>query len=107
MLKKQCLPFPLTDFRRRWQRVMVASGINKKDGKRGENFTFHDLRKEFASELIRKNVNPNIVQKLFAHSDMSITNVYMHSEMDELKAAVNTLDATELQHTQEIDGPPN
>lgn len=87
------LPFPLKDFRKRWSRAMIAAGINEKGGKRGENFTFHDLRKEFASELIRKNVNPNIVQKLFAHSDMSITNVYMHSEMDQLKAAVSTLDS--------------
>jgi integrase len=91
MIDRQ-LPFPLKDFRKRWQRATVAAGINTKDGKRGENFTFHDLRKEFASELIRKNVNPNIVQKLFAHSDMAITNIYMHAEMDELKAAVNTLD---------------
>jgi integrase/recombinase XerD len=93
--------FQIKDFRRRWKTLMVRAGINKSDGKRGENFTFHDLRKEFASELIRKNVNPNIVQKLFAHSDMSITNVYMHSEMDQLKEAVNKLDATILQPTQE------
>lgn len=103
----QQLPFPLKDFRRRWSRTLIAAGINRKEGKRGENFTFHDLRKEFASELIRNNVNPNIIQKLFAHSDMSITNVYMHSEMDQLKQAVNTLDATNLQPTQNIEGPPN
>jgi integrase len=78
------LPFPLKDFRKRWWRALRSANIS--------NFTFHDLRKEFASELIRKNVNPNIIQKLFAHSDMSITNVYMHSEMDQLKQAVNTLD---------------
>ncbi len=101
------LPFPLRDFRKRWHRALIAAGVNSKNGKRGENFTFHDLRKEFASELIRKNVNPNIIQKLFAHSDMSITNVYMHSEMDDLKAAVNTLDATDVQPTQNIEGLPN
>lgn len=92
MIEKGRLPFPLKDFRKRWKRLTIAAGINKKDGKRGENFTFHDLRKEFASNLIRNNVNPNIVQKLFAHSDMRITNVYMHAEMDQLKEAVNTLD---------------
>lgn len=93
------LPFPLKDFRRRWHRALKNAGI--------ENFRFHDLRKEFASELLRRNVNPNLIQKLFAHSSMAITNIYMHSEMDELKAAVNTLDATELQPTQEITGLPN
>lgn len=95
------LPIPLKDFRRRWNRAMISAGINEKDGKRGENFTFHDLRKEFASELIRQNVNPSIVQKLFAHSDMSITNVYMHSEMDQLKQAVGTLDGN-IQNSEVI-----
>lgn len=90
------LPFPLKDFRKRWSKALIAAGINEKDGKRGDNFTFHDLRKEFASELIRRNVNPNVVQKLFAHSDMAITNVYMHSEMDDLKAAVSALDENVL-----------
>lgn len=78
------LPFPLKDFRKRWQKALKAAGI--------EGFNFHDLRKEFASELIRNNVNPNVVQKLFAHSSLSITDIYMHSNIDELKAAVNTLD---------------
>lgn len=92
------LPFPLkeTGIRKRWNKVLKRAEI--------ENFRFHDLRKEFASELIRQNVNPNIVQKLFAHSDMRITNVYMHSEMAELKAAVNTLDATELQASEKEEG---
>lgn len=93
------LPFPLKDFRKRWWKALRNAKI--------DNFRFHDLRKEFASELIRKNVNPNIVQKLFAHSSLAITDVYMHSDMDALKQAVNRLDATELQPTQEIDGPPN
>lgn len=92
MLKAGSLPFPLKDFRKRWQRALKAAKIH--------DFRFHDLRREFASELIRKNVNPNIVQKLFAHSDMRITNVYMHSELDELKAAVNSLD----ENVQEAEG---
>jgi integrase len=78
------LPFPLKDFRKRWFRALKAAKI--------EGYRFHDLRKEFASELIRKNVNPTIVQKLFAHSSLAITDIYMHAEMDQLKQAVNTLD---------------
>jgi site-specific recombinase XerD len=72
---------------------MVSAGINDPNGTREANYHFHDLRKELASELIRNNVNPNIVQKLFAHSDMSITNVYMHSDNQALSDALNTLDA--------------
>lgn len=101
MISDGQLPFPLKDFRKRWSRTMIAAKINEKDGKRGENFTFHDLRKEFASELIRRNVNPNIVQKLFAHSDMSITNVYMQSDAAALSAAVNSLDS-EIQNSEVV-----
>ena len=78
------LPFPLKDFRKRWFRALSAAGI--------QDFRFHDLRREQASELIRQNVNPEVVRKLFAHSDLRITQVYMHSDMDELKAAVKTLE---------------
>jgi integrase len=104
MVTDSQLPFPLKDFRRRWKRVMVAAGVNKPDGKRGENFTFHDLRKEFATELLRRNVNPNIIQKLFAHSDMSITNIYTDADSAMLFDAVNTLDATTLQPSNENEG---
>lgn len=45
----------------------------------------------------RETVNPNIVQKLFAHSDMSITNVYLHADQNELAKAVNTLDDNVIQ----------
>lgn len=107
MITANQLPFPLKDFRKRWSRALVASGINEKGGKRGENFTFHDLRKEFATQLIRNNVNPNIVQKLFAHSDMSITNIYMDADAETLFDAVKSLDATNLQPTIESEGPPN
>jgi len=92
---------PIKDFRRRWKGTLVRAKINKKDGKRGENFTFHDLRKWFASELIKRNVNPNIVQKLFAHSDMSITNVYMDSDDADLFRAVRQLDE-QIQESETI-----
>jgi integrase len=92
MLREAQLPFPLKDFRKRWHRALIAAGINKPGGKRGENYTFHDLRHELASSLIRANVNPEIVRKLFGHSDLSITQIYMNSEMSELSAAVKSLD---------------
>lgn len=79
--------------RKRWWRALRNAKI--------EGYRFHDLRREFASELIRRNVNPNIVQKLFAHSDMSITNVYMQSDAAALSAAVNSLDS-EIQNSEVI-----
>lgn len=101
MIRDRQLPFPV-DPRKRWERALENAKIT--------NFRFHDLRKEFASGLIRKNVNPALVQRLFAHSDMKITNVYMHSEIDELHAAVNTLDpvsATILQPSDNETDLPN
>lgn len=93
MLSEGHLPFPLKDFRRRWNKITQNAGINKKGGKRGENFTFHDLRKEFASELIRRKANPKTVQHLFAHSDMSITDIYIQEDFEQMREAVNILDS--------------
>jgi integrase len=91
------LPFPLQDFRRRWKKTLCDAGINNQDGKRGENFTFHDLRKEFASELIRRKANPKTVQHLFAHSDMSITDIYIQEDFEQMREAVNILDSEVIQ----------
>lgn len=94
MISDGQLPFPITDFRRRWNRITREAKINFAGGKRGENFTFHDLRKEFASELLRRNVNPELINQLFAHSTMQITQAYMHGQLDDLTTAVQTLDPT-------------
>ncbi len=86
MLSMDALPFPLkgTGIRKRWMKVLTRSGIS--------DFKFHDLRKEFASNLIRNNVNPETVRQLFAHSSQRITQAYTHSHSSELADAVRTLD---------------
>ena len=66
--------------------------INKRGGTREENYHFHDLRSYFASELIRRNTNPLIVQNLFAHSDMSITSIYAQTDEKLMLEAVKRLD---------------
>jgi integrase len=83
---------PIKDFRTRWGKMLVRAKINKPGGTREENFHFHDLRTEFASSLINKNVSPEVVRQLFAHSSMQITQGYMSDEFDTLSAAVNRLD---------------
>jgi len=42
--------------------------------------------------LIRKNTNPLVIQNLFAHSDMSITNIYAGTEEAQMLEAVKRLD---------------
>lgn len=92
MISDNELPFPLKDFRRRWHAILIEAGINKIGGTREENYHFHDLRSYFASELIRRNTNPLVVQNLFAHSDMSITNIYAETDADLMLEAVKRLD---------------
>lgn len=92
MIADKQLPFPVTDFRKRWHAVLVRAKINKEGGTREENYHFHDLRSYFASELIRRNTNPLIVQNLFAHSDMSITNIYAETDDELMLEAVKRLD---------------
>ncbi|MBL8122494.1 MAG: site-specific integrase [Blastocatellia bacterium] len=86
------LPFPVNDFRKRWHTALRDAGINKKGGTREENYHFHDLRSYFASELIKRNTNPLIVQNLFAHSDMSITTIYAQADQRQMLEAVKLLD---------------
>jgi site-specific recombinase XerD len=75
MIADKQLPFPITDFCKRWHPLLNRAGINKPGGTREENYHFHDVRTHFASELIRRNTNPLVVQNFFAHLDMSITNI--------------------------------
>ena len=86
------LTFPVNDFRKRWHTALRNAGINKKGGTREENYHFHDLRSYFASELIKRNTNPLIVQNLFAHSDMSITSIYAQTSEKQMLEAVKSLD---------------
>lgn len=90
--ERRGLLFPIKDFRRRWSSALIRAGINEKDGSREDNYHFHDLRKEFATELVRRGVNPKWVQGLFAHSDMSITDIYTQTEDDDLRQAIRSLD---------------
>ncbi len=92
MIAEGQLPFPLKDLRKRWHPLLIRAKINKEGGTREENYHFHDLRSYFASELIRRNTNPLVIQNLFAHSDMSITNIYAGTEDAQMLDAVKRLD---------------
>lgn len=91
----------IKDFGKRWRNMLIRAGINEKSGNREDNFHFHDLRTEFASELIKRNTNPKVVQQLFAHSDTSITDIYTQIVDASLFDAVQSLDDAK---TQEVAG---
>lgn len=84
--------FIIKDFRKRWYRALLSAGINKEDGTREENYHFHDIRSWLSQRLLKRNTNSKIVQNLFAHSDQSITDIYLHSDFDTMMEAVRSLD---------------
>ncbi|SMB82663.1 Phage integrase, N-terminal SAM-like domain [Desulfonispora thiosulfatigenes DSM 11270] len=53
--------------------------------------TAHILRHSFASKLVKNDVHLVKISKLLGHSSLKTTSIYVHSHMDDLKDAVNTL----------------
>ncbi|NMM65105.1 tyrosine-type recombinase/integrase [Clostridium sp. P21] len=51
----------------------------------------HILRHSFASNLIKNGVNLVYVQKLLGHSNLKVTSIYTHANMDDLNKCINVL----------------
>jgi integrase len=56
------------------------------------NFRLHDLRHDFASNLIQKGNDLYIVQHLLGHKDGRMTQRYAHLRVENLRQAVESLD---------------
>lgn len=52
---------------------------------------FHALRHTYASMLVLKGADINMVQKLMGHSDINITSIYFHADRTEMKNTVEVL----------------
>lgn len=68
---------------------VLAAAVQSLNWKK--KITAHTLRHSFASNLIRQNVNPVLVQKLLGHSSLTTTTIYCHSSLQELQKAVECL----------------
>ena len=74
---------PLDNCKRTWAAVLKAADI--------KNFRWHDMRHDFASQLVMKGVDLNTVRELMTHSDIKMTLRYAHLAPEKKKSAVDLL----------------
>lgn len=70
-----------------WAKIMEKANI--------KDFRFHDMRHDFASQLVMKGVDLNTVRELLAHSDIKMTMRYAHLAPEAKRSAVSLLDKVE------------
>lgn len=52
------------------------------------DFRFHDLRHDFASQLVKRGADIYHVQKLIGHKDSRMTQRYVHLDVSDLRKTV-------------------
>jgi integrase len=73
-------PYTSNRVRLAFERVRERAGMS--------DFRFHDLRHEFASQLVKSGVDLYRVQRLLGHKDSRMTQRYTHLAVEDLRKAV-------------------
>ncbi len=74
---------PMTSLKTAWLRLMKAARI--------ENFRFHDLRHDFASQLVMAGTDLYVVRDLLGHASVTMTERYAHLAPKAMADAVSRL----------------
>lgn len=95
---KNGLPMDPNHFRRDFK-IKVNQAIKELKKKNPnysglENIRFHDLRHNYASQLVALNIHQRLIQAQMRHSDSRTTNRYSHVTMAGQKEVADILDAT-------------
>lgn len=83
----------LGNWRTRISKRLIGSIVRKYVKKAGikKPITAHKLRHTFATVLLEKNVDLVSIQQLLGHSDLSTTEIYVHTNAERLRDAVTQL----------------
>jgi len=74
-----------TSLRRMFNRLLRRAGLDDC------GFTLHSTRHAYATMLVKAGVDLGTVRDLLGHSDISVTSVYVHSDLRSKKTAVEQL----------------
>lgn len=66
-----------------WKKLLEMAKI--------ENFTWHDMRHDYASQLVMAGVDLNTVRELLGHADIKMTLVYAHLAPEHKRKAIRSL----------------
>lgn len=66
-----------------WKKLLELAEI--------ENFTWHDMRHDYASQLVMANVDLNTARELLGHADIKMTLVYPHLAPEHKRKAIESL----------------
>jgi integrase len=81
----------LNGFRYNKDYVSSRFKIACREAKMREEIHFHTLRHSFASNLANKGVPIIVIKELLGHADISTTQIYSHTNLEQLQSAIRKL----------------